>query len=481
MKHLFGKHVLVTAVAVLAVLCMMWPAQALKVTTGGVGKHLTFAYWTTMGYRDTYIAVYSPLGVKNLAADEPKNIVTINIRDGGAPEELTAEMYGGVEVPRPKSLASFDICLDPGDSWTAVIVGDGDDSMLVVGNPGDCDGDVVQPTGSRADNPLETPKPGEMITLKGNVGFIEAYSSAKKYYVRNLETDEQRKLSESDSASMSIAGTAYVVSPMMGFASNYNATALMCHDFDEGDANVRECRHNLNSEGTADTENEINTALTGGVDDADNPANNERRRLMGRWITDPVIGAMTDVVLTFPGSNTLNYQMKDSDGDDVAKMDPVSLFVFDEEGAIVADSRKVELPMAVNMCSFRMMMDDDGMMMTNLMCNDADIDSFGATAGGFQILNTAPDVDTDAGANLGLIDDAADAEDGTEYTGYNLEGIDNSAPLDGDTEDADDVATPTWDSIPAIGLVMSVFNVDGGDGMAVYDQMVPIWHTGEGE
>ena len=82
--------------------------------------------------------------------------------------------------------------------------------------------------------------------------------------------------------------------------------------------------------------------------------------LMGRWITDSAIGAMTDVVLIFPGSNTLNYQMKDSDGDDVAKMDPVSLFVFDEEGTIAANSRKVELPMAVNRCSFRMMMDDDG-------------------------------------------------------------------------------------------------------------------------
>ena len=198
--------------------------------------------------------------------------------------------------------------------------------------------------------------------------------------------------------------------------------------------------------------------------------------LMGRWITDSAIGAMTDVVLIFPGSNTLNYQMKDSDGDDVAKMDPVSLFVFDEEGTIAANSRKVELPMAVNRCSFMMMTDDDGMMMSQLMCNGAEIGSFEATAGVFQVYNRKPVVNND-----GTI--ATNAADGTEYDGYNLEGLNlnpgTESGQDNDFDDEGEEAPPTRNTIPAIGLVMSVFNVDGGDGMAVYDQMVPIWHTGE--
>ena len=67
MNHSFGKHALVTAVAIVALLCMTWPAQALKETTGGMGRHLLFAQWNTMDYRDTYIAIQSPLGVKALA------------------------------------------------------------------------------------------------------------------------------------------------------------------------------------------------------------------------------------------------------------------------------------------------------------------------------------------------------------------------------------------------------------------------------
>ena len=220
--------------------------------------------------------------------------------------------------------------------------------------------------------------------------------------------------------------------------------------------------------------------------------------LMGRWITDSAIGAMTDVVLIFPGSNTLNYQMKDSDGDDVAKMDPVSLFVFDEEGTIAANSRKVELPMAVNRCSFMMMTDDDGMMMSQLMCNGAEIGSFEATAGVFQIHNTAVMVtaaDGTYGEKTGGVLTGADnlTGDGKEYTGYNLEGLNATVTPDSDTDMTDplpangptdaqpraDDPGPIRDSLAAIGLVMSVFNVDGGDGMAVYDQMVPIWHTDE--
>ena len=142
MNHSFGKHALVTAVAIVALLCMTWPAQALKVTTGGMGKHLLFAQWTTMNYRDTYIAIHSPLGIKAHTMNEPMNIVSVMIRDGGMPE-LTEKMYGGGEVKRAASLANLRICLTPGDTWTAVIsAGDDGGSMLTVGDAGECDSSV---------------------------------------------------------------------------------------------------------------------------------------------------------------------------------------------------------------------------------------------------------------------------------------------------------------------------------------------------
>ena len=65
MNHSFGKHALVTAVAIVALLCMAWPAQALKELPRVEWASTCFsAQWTTMDYRDTYIAIHSPLGVK---------------------------------------------------------------------------------------------------------------------------------------------------------------------------------------------------------------------------------------------------------------------------------------------------------------------------------------------------------------------------------------------------------------------------------
>ncbi len=547
MNHSFGKHALVTAVAIVALLCMTWPAQALKVTTGGMGKHLLFAQWNTMDYRDTYIAIHSPLGVKAHLMDQPMNMVTIMIRDGAMPG-LTKAMYGGAEVKQAASLAELRICLTPGDTWTAVLTaGDDDMSTLMVGDAGECDGSVhisAADEPGRGEDPSMAPMTPEMgmeYSIGGQMGFVEAYSSARSY----LDEDGNIAYTEDDAfntegygerasdgseddmtVSMSITGTAYLVSPMMGFASNYNGVALMCHAVDDGDGSdgIKQCTNG----------DEINTALTGGVADTSAPGaiarnNNERKVLMGRWVTEPMIGASTDVALTFPGTNKLNYQMKDRgedaegslDDTDVANVDPVTMLVFDEMGNIVAESREVMLGMAVNMCSFSTMMmgmdgdmmdgdmmdgddhdhdhDMDGDMMTAVMCNGEMVgDPFMATGGTFRIHNTAVVViatdatGTDAGSRPGDISgNTANAAGmtGAESTSLNLEGLDETEPPDGDfTDEAasppvagqlrDDDPGPTYNTLPAIGLVMQTFDTEMYDGK-IFDQLAPIWHTGE--
>ena len=538
MNHSFGKHVLVTAVAIVALLCMAWPAQALKETTGGMGKHLLFAQWTTMNYRDTYIAIHSPLGVKSDLTMQDMNMVTVMIRGGGMPE-LTEKMYGGGEVKQAASLAEFRICLEPGDTWTATLTTDGaKGSMLMVGDAGECDSSVyitdadMPGRGEDPDMVPMVPKMGTEYSIDGQMGFVEAYSSARQSvdedgeisFTEDADGDMEGRDEDGDeddmTDSMSITGTAYLVSPMMGFASNYNAVALMCHDFDEEATAVRECRHNLDSDGTtADTENEINTALTGGVTAADAPANTERKLLMGRWVTEPMIGAMTDVVLTFPGTNTLNYQTldkgEDADGAlddmDVPAIDPVSLFVFDEMGNIVAESRELMLGMAVNMCSFRSMMMDGDMMdgdmmdgdmmdgMSYVMCNGKMVgDPFMATGGTFRIHNRAVSVSADGNEdNVAGVDAAGtdvgagipsmkgmilggDANNvgltGEELSGYDLDTNEMDLNEDGDT--GDEGETPTLNSIPAIGLVMQVFDNEKNAGKT-FDLLAPIWHTGD--
>ena len=73
-------------------------------------------------------------------------------------------------------------------------------------------------------------------------------------------------------SSMSITGTACLINPMMGFASTYNPVALMCHAVDDADGNdgIRQC----------ETADEINTALTGGLDEdsTDNAVMRARNR-----------------------------------------------------------------------------------------------------------------------------------------------------------------------------------------------------------
>ena len=68
MSQLLKKFALLTACAVLALCFATRPAHAQEVTEvadGGTGEHLLFGYWSTANYMNTWIAVHSPLGVRN--------------------------------------------------------------------------------------------------------------------------------------------------------------------------------------------------------------------------------------------------------------------------------------------------------------------------------------------------------------------------------------------------------------------------------
>ena len=148
MSQLLKKYALLAACAVLALFFAMRPAHAQEtdpsVDASGTGEHLFFGYWSTANYMNTQVNVHSPLGIRD--SGETKNVVHIRVRNMDTSDN---------------TVVSFNVCLTPGDSWTAALSMDG----LMVMDPGECDDDVAQGTDTRTVTHIATPAMREMVSL----------------------------------------------------------------------------------------------------------------------------------------------------------------------------------------------------------------------------------------------------------------------------------------------------------------------------
>lgn len=441
MSQLLKKFALLTACAALAFCFTTRPASAQMVEPGGTGEHLFFTYWSADKYTNTNVNIHSPLGM--YGADDPaKNAVYVRIRSA---------------APDRNIVASFNICLNPGDSWTARLSMDG----LMVMDEGECDGDLRELGSNPSNMNVATPTmDGDPVSLGGTEsGYIEAWLNP----VNALKDGADEGFNPDNATPRFISGTAMLVSPMSGFSSSYNAVAL------SGCGNVTTAPtaagagstiyDSLGIGGTADNDNDDGNGcwhvLVAG-DPPANPADNvegspislalmaqDRDVLTGRWtaLNNDDVMSHTKVVLTFPVPH-----LGVSDG----TSDPLTIHIYDDMGNIVHRGTDLTLPMGVNMCMFGDgMMDMD--MMPMLSCNDEDVAELDdAMSGEFRILNnkaiSAPDREGGERGGLGT-EDADTNADGTQSAQHPAE------------------------SLNAIGLVFSYFM--GTDGMQ-YDQATPI-------
>ncbi len=441
-----GQYTLATALVAGTLLFAMQPAHAHEGNpgqvprAGGLGSYLLFHYWTTED-RDTYLSIDSPGGVMDDPATQTRNVVRVIVRSGDTPPftdqvaSVARDTSGDTMAAhnafrRPPMLAQFDICLMPGDTWTASISANaaGDGSMLTLGNPGECDAMVTQPAMTRGgSNVMRTPTmDNPTIMLDGTMGIIEAFPK-----VASTGTGEDM----ATSTVRDISGLAYLVSAEEGFASTYNPVALTS-------CNVQECNAGFM---------------------AFNAREEIKRHLFGRWITDPVLNATTDVILTFPDTHPLNYQTV-VDNQPRTNTDPLTMYVFDEAGNTVAN-HEVMLDQTVNMCRFEMMEN----RLTQVTCNDVVvIEGFNAEAGSFRIVNNtdkkyAGDMKAMAGTETGTDDMTMSFTLAAQtYAGAGTVPL----PLGGNGG--------PW-GLPVFGFTMSAFDVTSG----MYDNLSPIrWHTG---
>jgi len=279
-----------------------------QVAVNGIGDMLVYSLWQTTGNRDTLIAVIEGYGTS------ASNYVHVRFREG----------VNSVDV------LDFTICLSPGDVWTAALSGTGapaGGSVLRVGNPGSCDDDVVAPL---------TPPPavGEPLIISGaTFGYMEAYTFPGP--------------AASPPGTDSIFGVATIVNPTAGFASSYNATALVNFEgLTEGD--------------TVHGDVLIAQALAreGGVD---------KEILMTRYTAGGVLNATSQIVLTFPTGDQPEF---DDDPDSI------SAYFFDEDENINSSPRRIDLPNEVNICTI-----DRTALVTRITCPGTD-NSFIVQGGG---------------------------------------------------------------------------------------------------
>ena len=409
-----GQYALVTACVAGALLLATRPAQAEK-TTNGLGTQLLFSYWTTERERDTYISIQSPLGVQQLTQNQRRNVVRIVVRAGDVPgftttAASTAHNAGGVNDPwrylannrdpRPRQLAMFDVCLLPGDTWTATITANaaGDGSMLRLGDPGQCDGEVQQPAASRTGGGrLRTPtRENPTVMLDATTGIVDAYPIVTMTGSGDMATS---------SVERQISGIGYLVSPTNGFAAVYAADSFT----GTGCTDAADCN---------------SFVFTGDLH------NEEKNHLIGRWVTEPIIGASTDIVVTFPGMHVLNFQTT-RDENTLTMSDPLSLYVFDEAGNSLFTDHDLVLTQSVNICRFEMMENN----MTQVTCNDEEVGTFGgATGGSFRIVNStdktyggASDMGTEPEGNDAFTTAAQTSEEQLSVTGFVLSFFDVSS------------------------------------------------------
>ena len=521
MSQLLKKYALLTACAVLALCFATRPAHAQSVANGGIGEHLLFAYWTTDSYTDTNIAIHSPLGVRSKIESEDRNVVHVVLRDDMGDK-----------------MKEFDICLRPGDTWTAAL----SMGQLAVGDPGQCDGDVLAAADpARGTSPMiSTPMPGEMVDIGATGGYLEAWTKPLGTLMDDTVpcvVDQAdvgttgRECTEGtgfdvdttpdDATAREISGTAMLVSPMAGFSSTYDATALMhcgnraaagattnrtiaeailsttARNNDDGNG----CWHVLAADATPTMNDDmagdpIKAALAGDPLGTDTTSPPDKDILTGRWSAayDENIMSHTKVVLTFPLAH-LNHEGKvalpadpDESAEDTEFTDPVSLIVFNEMGGNDFDMvDDLMLDKNVNMCTFGsmpMMMDEDmgmmdedmgmmdedmGMMdedmdmMRMVACNGMDIGELTAMAGGFRIFNNVVPTTGTVGTTTPVAVYTSEGEEGgdLELGAGNL------------------TATPPvaaggqvpGETLGAIGLIFSYFM--GTDGQQ-YDQVTEV-------
>ena len=457
MSHLL-RYTLLAGCAALALCVTTRAAHAQMVDPKGTGEHLLFAYWSTADYTNTLVNIHSPLGVRS--GTQTMNVVKVTVRD-----KMGAEA------------TQFNICLTPGDFWTASLTSEG----LQVGDPGDCDDDVQPPTGVRVTPALvQTPPKGEMVSLgTATSGYLEAWlapdGALKDDAVITATEGPDSDVLPEDATPQYISGSAMLVSAMSGFSSTYNATALTgCGNaagdrISKADADIAIVDDGDGCWTITDTDGAI-------VDDGDGePLSDgapitsaltalDQDLLTGRWtaIADEDVTSNTKLVLTFP-VNHLNYAANTAN-DIAAGTDPVSLYVFNDVGEIALRSHTVMLGRNVNMCTFKTSGDmaDDPMSgdmadpMPMLSCNDMEVGALNdmAMAGGFRIFNnTMEDGFTD--------DDPPVFVSGTETAGF---GVDTTA-------DATGTGQLPAEPLNALGLIFSYFM--GTDGNQ-YDQVTPV-------
>jgi len=254
-----------------------------QVAVNGIGDLLVYSLWRTDDSRDTLIAVMEGYGTS------ASTYVHVRFREG----------EDSVDV------LNFTICLSPGDVWTASVSSTGaptGSSVLRVGNPGSCDDDVAAPLTS-------PPAVGEELIMDGaTFGYMEAYTFPGP--------------AASPPGLDSIFGVATVVNVTAGFASSYNATALVNFE-------------GINESDTAAGSQPISDALAreGGVD---------KEILMTRYTAGGDLNAVSQVVLTFPTGD-----QPEVGGDP----DPISAYFFDEDENVNSSPRRIDLPWEVNVCT----------------------------------------------------------------------------------------------------------------------------------
>ena len=447
MNQLLKKCALLAGCAALALCFTTRSAYAqAAVAAGGTGEHLIFGYWSTENYTDTLVAINSSLGVRN--SGETLNVIHVVVRD----------MMG-------EAKAGFNACLMPGDSWTAVLSG----GNLMVADPGGCDSAVNPPASSSGrsggDTMMATPASGEMVALGATSGYFEAWLNPTGTLADDTlpctgddspadgiiddgicmglpvgSTDPD--LLPEDATPSNISGIAMLVSPMAGFSSSYNATALTgCMVADDANG----CWV-------------VDAAMDGAPITAALGSMNSDL-LTGRWtaISDMNITSHTKVVLTFP-VNPLNYSgmMTNEEGNDVEVegTDPVSVWAFNDMGQVVGRGSAM-LGMSVNMCMFDM---GDGMDrgddMPMISCNGEMVSELHGMAGGFRISNNVAAVANDTVTEFNA---------GTEGTGFEL--------TDDATTDVNENGQTPAAQLNAIGMIFSYFM--GTDGNQ-YDQVTSV-------
>lgn len=356
-------------------------AQAVTVAPYGAGEHLLFAYWSTASGTNTNVNIHSPLGVRSAQTAEDQNVVHVRVRSAAADRNV---------------VVAFNICLRPGDSWTAVLSSAG----LQVVSAGTCDDQVQAPAPSRHGGwESPTPVPGEIVSLGDTAhGYLEAWVNPTSTLNDDAVFPPDADFNPDHAVPRYIAGLAMVVSPAAGFSSSYDAIALrgcgaaagtdIAADTDDGNG----CW----ALGTGGVSGTSPVAGTGegvwirqalrGVTTAPTPADPEpaptpgdtpRDLLLGRWtaIADAHVTSTTTVILTFPVNHLLLVDRT---------ADPVSVHVYDDDGTLGLQSIDLTLPLGVNRCRF---LPPSGEQSVLFSCNGEAVGAIDAPAGEFRIFN----------------------------------------------------------------------------------------------